>query len=138
MDNAEDILSTAAAWAREGEQVAIATDVLTLQPSSNDAAVQAKLHDYASHSAKWQSELDEDQQKAHDLEAEVALAETKAGRFDLGEALLQIAVVLASITLLTRRQDVHRRPRRRTGCRRLRRHIHLRRHPAGVRAGALR
>jgi hypothetical protein len=29
-------------------------------------------------------------------------AEREAARFDLGEALLQIAVVLASITLLTR------------------------------------
>jgi hypothetical protein len=85
------------------QQVAIASDVLTLQPSSNDAAVQAKLRDYKSHTAKWQAELDEDQEKAKDLEAEVALAEVKAARFDIGEALLQIAVVLASITLLTRR-----------------------------------
>jgi hypothetical protein len=87
------------------QQVAIATDLLSLQPSSNDAAVQAKLSDYKAHSAKWQQALDADQEKAHDLEAEVALAEAKAGRFDLGEALLQISVVLASITLLTR----HRR-----------------------------
>jgi hypothetical protein len=34
----------------------------------------------------------------------VAQAEARAARFDLSEALLQIAVVLASITLLTRRQ----------------------------------
>jgi hypothetical protein len=85
------------------QQVNIAEDVLTLQPSSNDAAVQAKLRDYKGHTAKWQAELDEDQEKAKDLEAEVALAEVKAGRFDIGEALLQISVVLASITLLTRR-----------------------------------
>jgi hypothetical protein len=31
-------------------------------------------------------------------------AEKQAGRFDLGEALLQIAVVLSSITLFTRRR----------------------------------
>ena len=30
-------------------------------------------------------------------------AEVKAGRFDLGEALLQISVVLASITLFTKK-----------------------------------
>jgi hypothetical protein len=83
-------------------QVNIATDVLTLQPSSNDAAVQAKLHDYKTHLAKWQAEIDEDQAKAGEYETEVALAERKASRFDLGEALLQISVVLASITLLTR------------------------------------
>ena len=31
-------------------------------------------------------------------------AEHRAGRFDAGEALLQISVVLASITLLTRQR----------------------------------
>ena len=36
------------------------------------------------------------------MESEVAVAEKRAARFDLGEALLQIGVVLASITLLTR------------------------------------
>lgn len=32
------------------------------------------------------------------------MTESKGARFDLGEALLQIAIVLASITLLTRQQ----------------------------------
>jgi hypothetical protein len=84
------------------QQVTIAEDLLSLQPSSNDAAVQAKLKDYKSHTEKWQSELDADAERAHELEAEVDVAEKKAARFDLSEALLQIAVVLASITLLTR------------------------------------
>jgi len=87
------------------QQMSIASDVLSLQPSSDDRAVQAKLREYKDHMAKWQAELDEDQKKAQDYEAEVAAAEGKAARFDLGEALLEIAVVLASITLLTR----HRR-----------------------------
>jgi hypothetical protein len=78
-------------------------DLLTLQPSSSDAAVQKKLHEYRSQMEKWKGENDGEQQKAKDLETEVALAEVKAGRFDIGEALLQISVVLASITLLTRR-----------------------------------
>jgi hypothetical protein len=84
------------------QQVTIAEDLLSLQPSSNDVAVQAKLKDYKSHTEKWQSELDTDAERAHELEAEVDVAEKKAARYDLGEALLQIAVVLASITLLTR------------------------------------
>ena len=33
------------------------------------------------------------------------LAERRAGHYDLGEALLQIAVVLSSITLFTRRRS---------------------------------
>jgi hypothetical protein len=64
--------------------------------------VQAKLRDYRSHTAKWQTELDQTHDRALELEGEVELAERKAARFDLGEALLQISVVLASITLLTR------------------------------------
>ena len=38
------------------------------------------------------------------LEREVTHAEAQAGRYDLGEALLQIAVVLSSITLFTRKR----------------------------------
>ena len=37
--------------------------------------------------------------------SDVKVAEAKAVRFDLGEALLQIAVVLSSITLFTRRRS---------------------------------
>jgi hypothetical protein len=46
--------------------------------------------------------LAQEEEKARDFEREVNHAETKASRFDLGEALLQIAVVLCSITLFTR------------------------------------
>ena len=84
-------------------QVNLTSDILMLQPSSNAAAVQAKLQEYRQRQAKVQMQLDEDSREAHLLEAEVAIAEIRAGRFDLGEALLQIGVVLASITLLTKR-----------------------------------
>jgi hypothetical protein len=86
------------------QQVSIAEDLLQLQPSSDSAAVKAKLNEYSSHAEKWQAELDSDAEHAKELEAEVGVAEKKAARYDLGEALLQIAVVLASITLLTRMQ----------------------------------
>jgi hypothetical protein len=84
------------------QQVTIATDLLSLQPSSNDAAVKAKLGAYKAQMGKWQSEIDADSKIAQQDEAEVSAAEIKAERYDLGEALLEIAVVLASITLLTR------------------------------------
>jgi hypothetical protein len=86
---------------RQG-QIGTATDILSLQPSSNDAGVQKKLAEYKAHTEKWNQELVEEQQKAVDLEHEVALSERRADRYDLGEALLEIAVVLSSITLLTR------------------------------------
>ncbi|MDQ2944889.1 MAG: DUF4337 domain-containing protein [Acidobacteriota bacterium] len=83
---------------------AVAADLLTLQPNANAAAVEKKLDDYKKHNEKWKDELAEEQKKAQELEAEVAHAERSAGHYDLGEALLQIAVVLSSITLLTRQR----------------------------------
>jgi hypothetical protein len=57
---------------------------------------------YADHQAKWNADLNESQEKAKDLEKEVAKAEARASRFDLGEALLEIGLVVTSVTLLTR------------------------------------
>ena len=84
------------------EQVTLNGDLLTLQPNSNSAGVEKKLDEYHAHLEKWTDELKEEQENARALEEQVDKAETRADRYDLGEALLQIAVVLASITLLTR------------------------------------
>ncbi len=67
------------------------------------AAAAKKVGEYRAHLEKWTRDLAEEQTAARELEHEVQRAEKKAGRFDLGEALLQIAVVLSSITLLTRK-----------------------------------
>ena len=48
------------------------------------------------------ADLKEEQEKAEALETKVEQAEARADRYDLGEALLEIALVTASITLLTR------------------------------------
>ena len=86
---------------RQG-QIGTTADLLSLQPSANDVAVKKKLSEYKAHLQKWNQELIDEQQKAQGLEHEVNLAERRANRYDLGEALLEIAVVLSSITLLTR------------------------------------
>ena len=74
-------------------------------PSPAHAGAIAKLQEYKAHIQKWKSDLAEEQQKAQEYEHEVHLAERRAGHYDLGEALLQIAVVLSSITLFTRRRS---------------------------------
>jgi hypothetical protein len=79
-------------------------DLLALQPVSDAGAVARKRAEYAAKIQKWSGDLAEEQKTAREFEAEVQQAEKKAGRFDLGEALLQIAVVLSSITLLTRQR----------------------------------
>ena len=85
------------------ETVNAAADMLALQPAANGDAAKTKVQEFRARTAKWQSEIGEEADKAHEMEREVGIAERKAARYDLGEALLQIAVVLASVTLLTRR-----------------------------------
>jgi hypothetical protein len=57
---------------------------------------------YADHQKKWDDELKEEQDKAEGLEKNVEAAEARANRFDLAEALLEIGLVITSVTLLTR------------------------------------
>lgn len=86
------------------ENLANVVDLLALQPVADAGAAAKKVTEYKAHLSKWKDDLAEEQKTAREYEAEVQRAEKKAGRFDLGEALLQIAVVLSSITLLTRQR----------------------------------
>jgi len=81
-----------------------AVEALSLQTNSNDAAVQKQIHEDKNHIAKWDDELPGEHDEAESLESEVKLAERRADRYDLGEALLEIAVVMSSVTLLTRQR----------------------------------
>jgi hypothetical protein len=79
----------------------LTSDMLSVLAVHDDAA--KKLTDsYKVHAEKWADELNAEQKEAKDYEAEVRRAERKANRFDLGEALLEIGLVVTSITLLTR------------------------------------
>lgn len=110
-EHTEAVLSQAKASDRWAEyqgrrtrqsQYLLAAELLQLQRPSSPATDHT-AQSYQARQQKLQEQLDEDAREAHLLEAEVSVAERRAARFDLGEALLQIAVVLASITLLTRR-----------------------------------
>ncbi len=83
-------------------QTKLSADLITLLPGT-DISRKAKLDQYQASGIRFQEQLDEDSREARALEAEVGLAEKKATRLDIGEALMQISVVLASITLITRR-----------------------------------
>jgi hypothetical protein len=87
------------------ENVALTADLIRVfsMPPSKEAA--AKLNEYTTHSAKWDTDLAQESDAARGLEDEADHAERRADRYDLSEALLQIGVVLASITLLTRRKS---------------------------------
>ena len=85
-------------------QIGATADLLSLQPNANQAAVEKKLAEYKARTDKWADDMKETQTQAKEYEADVAKAEKKASKYDIGEALLQIAVVLSSITLLTRQR----------------------------------
>ncbi len=78
-------------------------DLLNVLAPGNTAA-RERIAEYKAHTAKWDNDLAESEHRARGLEERVETAEHRANRYDTGEALLQIAVVLASITLLTRQR----------------------------------
>src|SRR6202789_573237 len=86
------------------DNLSVTVDLLTMEPTNNAAITGAKTEEYKAHIEKWKSDLVEEQEKARDFEKEVTHAEAQAARYDLVEALLQIAVVLCSITLFTRKR----------------------------------
>jgi hypothetical protein len=86
------------------DNLAVVVDTLGLGSTADAAATKAKIGEYEEKIGKWDEDLKEEQEKATEFEHEVTHAEAQAARFDLGEALLQISVVLSSITLFTRRR----------------------------------
>ena len=82
------------------DNLSVTVDLLGMQTQTPASA--AKLSEYNGRITKWTADLKEEQEKAREFEAEVDHAERRAYRYDLGEALLQIAVVLCSVTLFTR------------------------------------
>jgi hypothetical protein len=87
------------------DSLEVVIDQMTLQPTVDAKATAAKIAEYKEHIARWSEDLKEEQETAEMYEREVKHSEAQAGRFDLGEALLQISVVLSSITLFTRRRS---------------------------------
>jgi ribosome-binding ATPase YchF (GTP1/OBG family) len=82
----------------------LTSDLLTVVAVADKDAAQKIAKGYAGHQAKWAEELKDEQEKAEALETKVEQAEARADRFDLGEALLEIGLVITSVTLLTRRR----------------------------------
>ena len=71
---------------------------------TKDAEAAAKLKEkYAAEAERYRDELKDFGTEAKKLEAEIKAAHDRTDRFDLGEVFLEIALVVTSITLLTRR-----------------------------------
>jgi len=80
----------------------LASDLLSVQTAIDKAAAARLEQKWKDGLAKSEKDLKEAQEKAHSFEEQVEIAEHKANRFDLAEALLEIALVITSVTLLTR------------------------------------
>jgi hypothetical protein len=79
------------------------SDLLAVLPLQDSAKAGTLIARYGKHSAKWNAEVQQESAQAHELEREVRRAERREDRYDLGEALLEIGLVITSISLLTRR-----------------------------------
>lgn len=78
---------------------------LTSVQSTIDAAALAKLREkYVAEAERYKDEQKEIEDKARELEAEVAIEMKRADRFDLAEVFLEIGLVITSITLLSGRR----------------------------------
>jgi hypothetical protein len=82
----------------------LAADLLSVVTITDKDGAKKLAKSYADHQDKWTENLKDEQDKAEALEAKVEKAEARADRFDLGEALLEIGLVITSITLLTRQR----------------------------------
>jgi len=83
---------------------ALAADLLSVVTIADKDAAKKLAKGYADHQEKWADNLKEEQEKAEALETKVEQAEARADHFDLAEALLEIGLVITSITLLTRKR----------------------------------
>jgi hypothetical protein len=77
------------------------TSVFALQNNPKAEEIKAK---YAKELERYKDQLKEASTEATRLEDEVHLLERRTNRFDLGEVLLEAALVICSITLLTRKR----------------------------------
>lgn len=80
---------------------ALIADLMNVVTVSDKDSAQKIEKVYADHQSKWNNELKEESEKAEALEKRVEEAEKRAVRFDLAEALLEIGLVITSVTLLT-------------------------------------
>jgi len=79
----------------------LASDLLGVMTVADKAAAEKIAKGYAEHQSKWADQTKDDMEKAEVLETKVEQAEARATRFDLAEALLEIGLVITSVTLLT-------------------------------------
>lgn len=82
----------------------IFADLTSVQPSTDAAALGKLREKYSGEAARYKDEQKEIEDKARELEAEVATERNRADRYDLAEVFLEVGLVITSITLLSGRR----------------------------------
>jgi hypothetical protein len=80
----------------------LTTEALSVLTLADKEKAAKDIKEWSGHQEKWADDFKEEQKEAKSLEEEVKLAEDKAKFFDLAETLLEIGLVVSSVTLLTR------------------------------------
>lgn len=79
-------------------------ELLKILPLKDAAAADSLRKKNETYIEKQKGEQEKIQEEAKALEAEVELFSRRADRYDLGETLLEVGLVICSITLLTKRR----------------------------------
>ena len=80
-------------------------DFLAITPVKDPAQAKKGKEKYSRQVDRYKDELSEIDKEARSFEGEGAMAQRRANRFDLGEVCLDAAIVIASLTLLTKRRQ---------------------------------
>src|SRR5579862_5943166 len=80
-------------------------DLLSVTTLKDPAQADKVKEKYTKNLERYKDDLKEIEAEAHSLEGEGAMAQRRANRFDLGEVCLDTAIVIASLTLLTKRRE---------------------------------
>lgn len=78
---------------------------IDVAPPKDSVAAEKARDRFRQQAQQYDDRRQQLRKQAEGLEAEVAREERRADRFDFGEALLDVALVVSSITLMTRRRS---------------------------------
>ncbi len=82
-------------------------DLLSVTATKDPDLAEKLRVKYGKEVSRYKEDLTDIEKEAHSLEGEVAHSQRQANRFDLGEVCLEAAIVIASLTLLTRRREFY-------------------------------
>lgn len=87
---------------RHNDQLFI--DLYSIMVIKNGADAAKLEQKYGADVQRYEKSMEQTRKRAEDFEAGALVYEAKAARLDLGEVLLEAALVITSITLITRKQ----------------------------------